>query len=76
MTSPEPEDEIVAVMVEVARTAGLDLDPAQRDIVAQLIEEGFVVPLDASAPSGQPRYELSRKGQQWLDARGVGANEA
>jgi L-asparaginase/Glu-tRNA(Gln) amidotransferase subunit D len=77
MARTELADAAVAVMVEVARTSGLGLDPAtQQDHLDRLIAGGLVVILDTNAPSGRTRYALSPEGQRWLDERGVGANES
>ncbi len=76
MTDFEPGDAAVAVMVEVARTEGRDLSPAQRLQLERLLGEGLVELAGPGEDRGVSRYKLSRRGQQLLDDRGVGANES
>lgn len=74
MINPEPSDEAVAVLVDIARTAGRDLNAGQRLELDHLVSQGLVaVASDDRAPRS---YEVTAKGQKWLDERGVGANEA
>ncbi len=74
MADYEPNDEAIAVLVDVARTAGRDLNVGQRRELHRLVSEGLVTPVQ-SGQSPQA-YKVTAKGQGLLDARGVGANES
>jgi hypothetical protein len=67
-------DEAIAVMVDIARTAGRDLDPAHHLERDRLVAAGLV----AKAPDDREdsSYKVTARGQHVLDQRGVGANEA
>jgi|GEM_PF-5375021 len=71
MTEFEPGDDAIALMVDVARTGGLDLNAAQRRDLNHLVSRGLVAVDEASNSC-----EVTPKGQALLDQRGVGANEA
>ncbi|MGP9813764.1 hypothetical protein ACTZWT_19825 [Rhodopseudomonas sp. NSM] len=70
----EPSDEAIAVLVDIARTAGRDLNAGQRLELDHLVSQGLVAV--ASTGQGSRSYEVTAKGQTLLDRRGVGANEA
>ncbi|WP_420132128.1 hypothetical protein [Rhodopseudomonas sp.] len=73
MAELKVSDEAVAVLVDIARTAGRDLNAGQRLELDHLISQG----LAAVADSDQGRsYTVTDRGQKLLDERGVGANEA
>lgn len=69
------DDSDIALMCDIARTAGLDLPPDKHARLDRLIARGWVVPASRDE-SGPVRYAVSAKGQRFLDARGVGANES
>jgi hypothetical protein len=65
-----------SVLVDIARSAGTDLNSAQRARLDALLAAGlieFVAPADALEPT---RYAVTRQGQTLLDKRGIGANES
>ncbi|WP_322513856.1 hypothetical protein SR870_12320 [Rhodopseudomonas palustris] len=70
----EPSDEAIAVLVDIARTAGRDLNAGQRLELDHLVSQGFVAVVPGGSTSRS--YEVTPKGQSLLDSRGVGANEA
>ncbi|RJF70759.1 hypothetical protein [Rhodopseudomonas palustris] len=74
MAEYQPSNEAIAVLVDIARTAGRDLNAGQRLELDHLISQGFaaIVPNE----QGQRSYEVTAKGQDLLDQRGVGANES
>lgn len=74
MADVDVSDEAIAVLVEVARSAGRDLNAGQRRELDQLISDGLVAPSKTEA--GASNYKVTPKGQSLLDQRGVGANEA
>jgi predicted transcriptional regulator len=74
MEAIEISDTGIAVMCDIARAAGFDLDANKQSVVDQLIAQGLVVRTGKSEPD--PKYKITDKGQRELDARGVGVNEA
>lgn len=68
------DDAGIAVMCDIARASGGDLDADKRALLERLIAQGLVIRTGLSAPD--PAFEVTRKGQHALDARGVGVNEA
>jgi predicted transcriptional regulator len=74
MATIEISDTGIAVMCDIARTAGFDLDANKQAVVERLISQGLVVETGKHEPD--PKYEVTAKGQRELDARGVGVNEA
>ncbi|MBB5047413.1 hypothetical protein HNR60_002168 [Rhodopseudomonas rhenobacensis] len=71
----EPSDRTISTLVEIARSAGLDLNPAQQDKLAQLLGDGLIE-LAGESGTATPRYAVTPKGQSVLDERGIGANES
>ncbi|MFC0239673.1 hypothetical protein [Rhodopseudomonas telluris] len=67
-------DEAIAVLVDVARTAGRGLHAGQRLELNNLIAHRLVAV--ATTDQGQRSYAVTDEGQRLLDERGVGANEA
>ncbi|PZA13154.1 hypothetical protein DNX69_05235 [Rhodopseudomonas palustris] len=76
MTDRELSDQAIAVLVDIARAAGRDLNAGQRLELDRLVSEGLVAVSDSGDPAGQRHYRLTVAGQRALDQRGVGANEA
>jgi hypothetical protein len=74
MDKPEPSDEAIAVLVDISRTAGRDLNAGQRLELDHLVSQGLVAV--ASGDLAPRSYQLTPEGQGVLDRRGVGANEA
>jgi hypothetical protein len=70
------DDQGLSVLVDIARSAGTDLNPAQHSKLDALLAAGLieiVAPADAFEPT---RYGVTREGQGLLDERGIGANES
>jgi hypothetical protein len=65
----------IAVMCDIARLSGADLAPAHKAELDLLVSDGLVTEIKP-AHGDAPAYRLTSKGQQVLDARGVGVNEA
>jgi predicted ArsR family transcriptional regulator len=76
MNDRELSDQAIAVLVDVARTAGRDLNAGQRLELDRLVSDGLVAVSHSGDPAGQRHYRLTVAGQTALDKRGVGANEA
>lgn len=70
------DDEAISVLVDIARTSGLDLNASQRLELSHLVSEDLVSVLAPEGPSGRARYKVTAKGQRLLDERGIGANES
>jgi hypothetical protein len=76
MADEAADDQGLSVLVDVARSAGTDLNAAQRAKLDALLAAGLievVAPADAREPT---RYAVTRQGQSLLDERGIGANES
>jgi hypothetical protein len=76
MAGEAADDRGISVLVDIARNAGTDLNPAQRLKLDALLAAGLievVAPADALEPT---RYAVTRQGQHLLDERGIGANES
>lgn len=76
MTSRELSDQAISVLVDIARASGRDLNTAQRLELDRLVSGGFVAMSRTGEVAGQSHYRLTVEGQQALDDRGAGANEA
>jgi len=76
MADRELDDQAVSVLVDIARTAGRDLNAGQRLELDHLVSEGLVAVSSSGDSDGRRHYEVTPKGQSLLDRRGVGANEA
>ncbi|RED37954.1 hypothetical protein BJ123_10533 [Rhodopseudomonas thermotolerans] len=76
MTERKLSDQAVSVLVDVARTAGRDLNAGQRLELDRLVSDGLVAVSDLGDPAGRSHYRITAEGQRALDSRGVGANEA
>lgn len=74
MDTIEISDTVIAVMCDIGRAAGFDLDADKQAVVDGLIAQGLVARTGRHEPD--PKYEVTAKGQRELDARGVGVNEA
>ncbi|WP_371421060.1 hypothetical protein [Tardiphaga sp.] len=66
----------IAVMCDIARASGLDLDADKRAVLDGLIAQGLVEVVDQAKPAAGPKFAITSKGQLLLDKRGVGVNEA
>lgn len=75
MTTNDPSDSDVSIMVDVARAAGTTLSDDKRRRLPALVEAGLVEAATSNDGEGD-RYKLTPQGQAVLDARGVGANES
>ncbi len=69
------DDQKIAALCEVARSAGTDLSATNKALLPDLIASGHVAPAD-TPDNAHPRYKLTPAGQAVLDERGVGANES
>jgi predicted ArsR family transcriptional regulator len=76
MTGSELGDQAISVLVDIARTAGRDLNAGQRLELDRLVCDGLVAVSESGDPVGRRHYQLTAEGQGALDRRGVGANEA
>jgi predicted transcriptional regulator len=74
MTDLTISDTGIAVMCDIARASGLDLDADKQLVLDRLIGDGLV---EVSAkPTAATKFAVTPKGQRLLDARGVGVNES
>jgi hypothetical protein len=64
-----PNDDQIAALVEIARSAGSSMSEGQKNEIGHLVALGLVEP-------GSENYRLTPAGQKVLDDRGVGANES
>ena len=76
MMDIEISDSGIAVMCDIARMSGLDLDPDKQAVLDRLIADGLVEVSKPAKPTEDTKFAITRKGQQLLDERGVGANES
>jgi hypothetical protein len=66
----------IAVMCDIARASGLDLDDDKQAVLDRLIADGLVAKSSAAKPTEAAKFEVTPKGQRMLDERGVGVNES
>lgn len=66
----------IAVMCDIARASGLDLDGDKQAVLDGLIADGLVEISKAAEPAEGAKFAITPKGQQLLDRRGVGVNES
>ncbi|MDB5618817.1 hypothetical protein [Tardiphaga sp.] len=66
----------IAVMCDIARASGLDLDDNKKSELDRLIADGFVEVSRPANPNEGIKFAITPKGQRLLDDRGVGANES
>ncbi|MET0710251.1 MAG: hypothetical protein ABWY64_05345 [Tardiphaga sp.] len=66
----------IAVMCDIARASGLDLDDNKQAVLDGLIADGLVEVSKAAEPDEGTKFAITRKGQRLLDERGVGVNES
>ena len=69
-------DSGIAVMCDIARASGLDLDDNKQAVLNQLIADGLVTESSAAKATEATKFEVTPKGQRLLDERGVGVNES
>ena len=69
-------DSGIAVMCDIARASGLDLNDDKQIVLDQLIADGLVEESSVSKTTEATRFAVTPKGQQLLDERGVGVNES
>jgi hypothetical protein len=74
MDADDISDAAIAVMCDVARASGFDLDANKQSVVDDLVARGLVARTGKAPPD--PLFEVTPRGQRALDARGVGVNEA
>jgi predicted transcriptional regulator len=66
----------IAVMCDIARASGLDLDDDKQAVLNQLIADGLVSESSEANSNESKKFEVTPKGQRLLDERGVGVNES
>ncbi|MDB5655878.1 MAG: hypothetical protein JWQ94_3491 [Tardiphaga sp.] len=76
MTNRDVSDSGIAVMCDIARMSGLDLDDNKLAEVDRLIADGLVEVSQPAKPTEATKFAITPKGQRLLDDRGVGANES
>jgi predicted transcriptional regulator len=76
MIDADISDAGIAVMCDIARVSGLDLDADKRVVLDGLIAEGLIEVVDQTKPADAAKFALTPKGQRLLDQRGVGVNES
>ena len=76
MMDVEISDSGIAVMCDIARMSGLDLDANKQAVLDTLIADGLVEVSKPAKPTEDTRFAITPKGQRVLDKRGVGANES
>jgi hypothetical protein len=74
MADDDISDAEIAVMCDIARVSGLDLDADKQAVLDGLIAKGMVEPTGGSGPG--PKFAVTARAQRLLDKRGVGVNEA
>jgi DNA-binding MarR family transcriptional regulator len=75
MSRTDIDDTEVAVMCDIARASGLDLDANKQKVVDRLIADGLVETSHGDAPA-HVKLVVTPEGQRLLDDRGVGVNES
>jgi predicted transcriptional regulator len=76
MIDAEISDAGIAVMCDIARVSGLDLDADKRAVLDELVAKGLVEVIDQAKAGAAQKYAVTPKGQRLLDKRGVGVNES
>jgi hypothetical protein len=76
MTDESISDAGIAVMCDIARSAGADVAADKKAELDRLVASGFVEHRVDGSGVESPGYAVTRKGQRVLDARGVGVNES
>ncbi len=76
MVDADISDAGIAVMCDIARASGLDLDPNKQAVLNQLIADGLVEKSDDAKATEGLKFAVTPKGQRALDSRGVGVNES
>ncbi|MDB5652792.1 MAG: hypothetical protein JWQ94_405 [Tardiphaga sp.] len=76
MTDLTISDTGIAVMCDIARASGLDLDADKQLVLDRLIGDGLVEVSETAKPTAATKFAVTPKGQRLLDARGVGVNES
>ena len=66
----------IAVMCDIARASGLDLDDDKQAVLDRLIADGLVEVSQTAKPTEGTKFAVTSKGQRLLDQRGVGVNES
>ena len=66
----------IAIMCDIARASGLDLDADKQAVLDRLIADGLVEISEPAKASEATRYAVTPRGQRLLDERGVGVNES
>lgn len=66
----------IAVMCDIARASGLDLNDDKQAVLDQLIAAGLVEVTRTARPTEGAKFAVTSKGQRLLDDRGVGVNES
>jgi len=66
----------IAVMCDIARASGLDLDADKQAVLDRLIADGLVEVSRVAKPTEATKFAVTSKGQRLLDERGVGVNES
>jgi predicted transcriptional regulator len=76
MSNVTISDTGIAVMCDIARASGLDLDDDKQAVLDRLIADGLVAKSSTAKPAEAAKFEVTPKGQRMLDERGVGVNES
>ena len=76
MIEANVSDTGIAVMCDIARASGLDLDDNKQAVLDGLIADGLVEVSKGPKPAEGTKFAITPKGQRLLDERGVGANES
>lgn len=76
MSDVDVSDAGIAVMCDIARAAGLDLDDNKRGVLDRLIADGLVEQSPTKETPEGVKFAVTSKGQAVLDERGVGVNES
>jgi predicted transcriptional regulator len=76
LTDVTISDTGIAVMCDIARASGLDLDNDKQVVLNQLIADGLVSESSAAKATEATKFAVTPKGQRLLDERGVGVNES
>jgi hypothetical protein len=72
----EISDAGIAVMCDIARASGLDLNGDKQAVLDKLIADGLVEVSKPAKPVEDTKFAVTPKGQRELDRRGVGVNES
>jgi hypothetical protein len=72
----EISDVGIAVMCDIARASGLNLDSNKQAVLDKLVADGLVEVSKPARPEEDTKFAVTPLGQHLLDGRGVGVNES